>query len=295
VDAAVTFADGTTQYYYLGAMLPASAWTQAKAEFDIPAGAVSVTVFHLIAAKGYLTTDDYGFAPYSPPAFNRGLVTLTFDDGWTSQYTNAFPLLKKYGLKATFYILSGELTDQPDYMTAAQVKALYAGGNEIASHTVNHPDLTTLGATKLNNQLLNSQTKLQSVIGAAVLNFASPYGAYNATTITAIKKYYKSHRSTDVGYNTKDNFDPYNLRVQNIYSTTTPAQVQAWVDQAAKDKTWLILVYHEVANTPVDPTDDLYTTKPADLDAEMSIVKNSGLGVVTIDQGLNEVTPQATK
>ncbi|HEY6736218.1 MAG TPA: polysaccharide deacetylase family protein [Candidatus Saccharimonadia bacterium] len=295
VDAGVTMSDGTTLYYYLGKALAATNWAQFAAEFDMPAGAVSATIFHLIAAKGTLTTDDYSFGLYQPAPFTRGIISVTYDDGWHNQYTNALPIMNKYGLKGTYYIISGELTNQPDYMTVAEIAALKSAGNEIASHSVTHPDLTTVTATKLTNELKNSQATLQSKFGGSVTDFAYPYGAYNAKTIAAASLYYQTQRSTDSGYNTKDNLTLTNLKVQNIFNTTTPAQVQAWINQAAKDHSWLILVYHEVGTTPIDPTDTQYTTTPADLDAEMAMVKNSGLGVLTINQAVNEVLPQIGK
>jgi hypothetical protein len=127
----------------------------------------------------------------------------------------------------------------------------------------------------------------------AIPNFAYPYGAYNAATITEGQKYYQSQRSTDVGFNTKDNFNLTTLKVQNIYNTTTPAEIQAWVNQANQNKTWLILVYHEIAVTPVDPTDAQYNTTPSELDAQLSVIKNSGANVVTLDQAIKELLPQA--
>src|SRR6185437_802374 len=139
---------------------------------------------------------------------------------------NALPILKKDAIHGTYYIISGNLTQQPTYMTAAQVRALKAAGMEVGSHTVTHPDLTTLTATQLTAQLKNSQTRLQSVLGGtAVTDFAAPYGTYNNATIAAAQKYYRSYRTTDPGYNSKDDTDVYRLRVQNIISTTTPAQV----------------------------------------------------------------------
>lgn len=296
VDAGVTMSDGTVHYFYLGKIPASTTWKQAKLEFDVPAGAVSATIFHLIAAKGSLTTDDYSFGLYTPAAFKRGLVTVTFDDGWTNQYTNALPIMKKYGLTSTFYIISGELTSQPDYMTVAQIKALKTAGAEIGSHSVSHVDFTTLTATQLTNQFKNSQATLANKFGAGTItSFAYPYGAYNAKTQVEGAKYYQTQRSTESGYNTKDNLNLQNLKVQNIFSTTTPAQVQAWINQAKLQGTWLILVYHEIALVPTDPTDGDYTTKPADLDTEMAAVKASGLGVVTISQGVKEVLPQIGK
>jgi peptidoglycan/xylan/chitin deacetylase (PgdA/CDA1 family) len=292
IDAAVTMASGSVSYYHVANVAPSTAWAQAKAPFQVPAGATKVAIYHLLAADGWLTTDDYSLTPYAPSGLSRGLVSVTLDDGWTNQYTNGLPVLTRYGVPATFYIISGTLTEQPAYMTGAQVQALAAAGHEIGSHTISHPDLTKASTAALTDELSSSRATLQGLIGAPVTDFAYPYGAYNATTINAAKPYYASQRTVDTGYNTKDLFDPTRLKVQNVFDSTTPAQVQAWVHQAEVDRSWLILVYHEVANTPSDPTNTTYTTKPADFDAEMAAVRGSALGKVTVRQGLAEVLSQ---
>jgi peptidoglycan/xylan/chitin deacetylase (PgdA/CDA1 family) len=201
--------------------------------------------------------------------------------------------MKKYGLTGTYYIISGNLTAQPDYMTVAQITALKKAGNEIGSHTVTHSDLTTLSAANLTKELSNSKTTLNNKFGAGTItNMASPYGAYNNTTVAAIQKYYGSQRTTDAGYNSKDDFDVYRLRVQNMTNTTTPAQVQAWIDQAAHDKTWLIIVFHQISTNPAEGE---YNTTPTNFNIEMSNLKNSGVATVTMAQALAEVTPQLKK
>jgi peptidoglycan/xylan/chitin deacetylase (PgdA/CDA1 family) len=291
IDAAVTI-NGTVQYYYLGTVLPSTTWAQASAEFDIPAGATAISVFHLIAGNGSLTMDDFSFGPYTPAPFTRGIVSIDFDDGWANQYTNALPLLNKYGQHGTFYIISGELTDQPDYMSKTQINGLLAAGNEVGSHTITHPDLTTLTTAQAQNEMQQSQTTLQTTFGIPVTDFAYPYGAYNANTIAIGNQLYKSQRTVDSGYNTKDNLNLSKLLVQNVFNTTTPAQVQAWVDQANQQHTWLVLVYHEVATVPSDPTDVQYDTQISDLDAELSYIKSSGIAVETTQQAINEVVPQ---
>lgn len=304
IDAVVTLSDGSVKYIWLGDLAPASAWTQAQGTFVAPAGAVSVTVYHVIYANGFLTTDDFSLAPVgrsggggtggggTATMFNRGLVSVTLDDGWTNQYDNARPVLSKYGLPATFYIISGTLTDQPAYMSGSQVQALANAGHETASHTVSHAHLTSLSAANLDYELRQSQATLQNLLGRSVTNFAYPYGEYNSTTIAAAGKYYGSQRTVDDGFNTKSGYNRTKLKVQNIYSYTTPAQVQGWINQAAQNKSWLILVYHEVATAPYYPSDADYTTSPAQFDSEMAAVKNSGLGVLTVQQALNEIAAQ---
>lgn len=290
LNAMVTFNDGSVQYYYLTtASASPNDWAKVSTQFVAPANAKSISIFQVLYKVGYLQTDDFSFGPFQPAKFGRALVSLTFDDGWRSIYDNGLPLLNKYGFVSTQYLLTETIT-YPDYMTIAMMQAFKDQGSEIAGHTISHADLTTLTLPQLTNELTTSQNQLRSWYGAsAAKNFASPYGAYNNTTLNEIKKYYRSHRSTDVGYNTKDTFNIYNIKVQNLLYTTTAAEVAGWVAQAQATNTWLVLVYHEVGTTNEDPT---YSVTPAALDAQLNVIKQSGIAVVTVDQALDEILPQ---
>ena len=72
-------------------------------------------------------------------------------------------------------------------------------------------------------------------------------------SLLVLTRQYRSHRTVDEGYNSKDNFNAYRVRVQNMLSTTTTADVQNWVNKAKADKTWLVLVYHRIASPSTDP------------------------------------------
>ncbi|WP_432839267.1 polysaccharide deacetylase family protein [Dactylosporangium sp. CA-092794] len=289
IDVEVTMADGSQQYAYLGTAPASASWAKVSAQYIAPAGATKITVFQVLAKVGWVTTDDFSLSEYTPAQLNRALISLTFDDGWRSQYTAGLPLLDKYNMDATYYLLTSTI-DYPDYMTKAQMGDLATHGIELASHTVDHPHLPTLTAAQIDAELKDSQATLRQWYGTGVAkNFATPYGEYNATVLTTSKKYYRSHRSTDEGYNTKDGTDVNNIKVQNILNTTTPAQVGQWIDQAIRDKSWLVLVYHEVSTTAEDPT---YAVTPANLEAELKLIQSKSIAVRTVDQALDEVVPQ---
>jgi peptidoglycan/xylan/chitin deacetylase (PgdA/CDA1 family) len=225
-------------------------------------------------------------------AATGGMISVTLDDGWASQYNNALPVLNKYGVPATMYIISGSVNDVPLYMTQAQIQAFASRGDEIAGHTVTHPDLTTLTATQRNNELSQSKATLQQMFGpTAAIDFASPYGAYNATTTAAVKNYYATQRNTDDGFNARTGFDPYNILVQSVVSTTSTATVQGWINSAKANNTWLVLVYHEVG---ANVGGDIYHTDTAAFDAHLAAVKNSGLPLVTVRQGVQALTSSTT-
>ncbi|HUS26077.1 MAG TPA: polysaccharide deacetylase family protein [Nevskiaceae bacterium] len=292
VDAQVTDTNGVISYHYVSTALASpSAWAQTSGQFTAPVNAQSVTFYQVLNKAGFVQVDDTSLAQYTPDAFSHGMVSLTFDDTWRSQYTNGLPLLDQYGVKATFYALTGTF-DYPDYMEPAMLQALQADGQEIASHTVTHAHLPTLTVPQMDQELGDAKTTLQSLLGtSAAQNFATPYGEYNSTVISEIQKYYRSHRSTDEGFNSKDNFDIYNIKVQNILDTTTPAQVAAWVAQAQNDKTWLVLVYHQVQDDPTVNAED-YSITPANLASELANIQQSGIAVKTVNQALDEIAAQ---
>jgi peptidoglycan/xylan/chitin deacetylase (PgdA/CDA1 family) len=107
-------------------------------------------------------------------------IAITFDDGYEDMYTNAFPLLKKYGMKGTMYIIVNAL-DKPGYLTQEQVKEMSDSGYvEIAAHTMNHPDLTKKNWEVAHYEIAGSKITLEKIIGKPVTDFAYPYGFFTA-------------------------------------------------------------------------------------------------------------------
>jgi peptidoglycan/xylan/chitin deacetylase (PgdA/CDA1 family) len=281
-------ADGTEQYVGLPSPLSvdSNSWQKYSDTFTVPQDARYVSVFMYVSQNGWLQTDDYTITTYHPNGFSSPLLTLTFDDGHEDNATNALPLLNQYGFRSTQCYATMFLEGQPQYIIDGAL-AFYKSGHEICSHSVNHPFLTTLNTTDLDYELRHSKEYLESLIGEPVRNFATPYGDYNATVNAAIDNYYRSHRTVDEGFNSKDNFDAYRLRVQNILDTTSAAQVQAWIEQAQADNTWLILVYHRIGDNPGP-----YETSPEVFAQHLAAIQNSGIVVKIYNDALDEVISQ---
>jgi peptidoglycan/xylan/chitin deacetylase (PgdA/CDA1 family) len=280
--AMFVMADGTERYFGMPnpTAVNATTWTKYTDTFTVPAGAVASSVFMYINGNGWLQTDDYSLSEYSPNGFSQPLVTLTFDDGHEENTSSVLPVLSQHGFKSTQCYATSFIEGQSQAVING-VKAFANAGHEICSHTVTHPLLTTMSDADLLYELQHSKQYLESLIGKPVPNFASPYGDYDARVNNVIDGLYGSHRTVDEGFNSKDNYDKYRLRVQNILDTTTAAQVADWVTQAKADKTWLILVYHRVASNPGP-----YDTTPALFAAQMQAIKNSGVPVKTMAEAL---------
>jgi len=210
-------------------------------------------------------------------------VSFTFDDGYVGAFQKAAPTLAAYGLTGTEYVITGQV-GKADYMTWDQITKLQNQyGWEIGSHTVTHPLLTTVGATRLENEMLNSKTALQAK-GFNPTSFATPYGDYNNNVIAAAARHYQTHRPFHDTEGT--NVWPYNdylLQVKQVQAGVSVAQVKGYIDQAKQKNLWLVLVFHEIAdNASTDPDD--YEYKTADLKEIAAYVKAQNVPAVNVSK-----------
>ncbi|TSC26020.1 polysaccharide deacetylase family protein [Corallococcus sp. Z5C101001] len=216
--------------------------------------------------------------------FAEGMVSITLDDGWSTQYTAARPALNSRGIPATYYLVTDAIAQGwGGYLSLAQVRTLHTEGNEIASHTRTHPDLTTLTPAQLTSELHDSRVYLSTNVGPACgKDFASPYGAYNATVMAALKPEYASHRTINAGRNFRDTVI-YELRANDVSSAVTVATVKGWINQAIAEKSWLIILFHEF--TSGTPTRDTQY-KTSNFTSILDYVRSTGIRTVTVAQGL---------
>ncbi|NTU85296.1 MAG: polysaccharide deacetylase family protein, partial [Chloroflexales bacterium] len=135
-------------------------------------------------------------------------VALTFDDGYLDAYTTALPILQQYGYSATFYIVSG-FVGQPGYMGWDEIRALRSAGMEIGSHSLTHPDLTTLGLDDLRAQVAQSGAEIAAAIGAPVVSFCYPSGRFNDTIIAVTGESGYTSATTTISDGPQDN--PFTL------------------------------------------------------------------------------------
>jgi peptidoglycan/xylan/chitin deacetylase (PgdA/CDA1 family) len=223
--------------------------------------------------------------------FSEPLLTVTFDDGWESVYEQAMPLLQKYGIRTTQYVLSGN-EKNPLYMSWDQIGAMQKAGHEIACHSVTHPDLTTLSSTDLNSQLSGCKETLSARYGA-ITNFASPYGAENDQTLSAISNYFVSQRNTngdisngvsDVDVNLAGNFKPYDIIGVTIQRDTTVAQLQSVIEYAQANNGWVVLTYHQA-----DEDASQYGLNVTELNKQLEFLSKSNIRIVTMHQAMSSI------
>ena len=113
-------------------------------------------------------------------------VIFTFDDGYASIYSIAAPIMATYGIEGTAYIISS-LIGGGGKMTLANIQALYAAGWDIANHTYDHADLTTLTEAQQESELSQCTSYLTTnSMSRSAYHVAYPGGTHNANTLTAM-------------------------------------------------------------------------------------------------------------
>lgn len=108
--ARYTYTDGSQNFEQVAVLPPTGdTWSFVKQEIETNPNAVAITIFHVLNSVGELTTDNFSLVAKYPnsDSLDHGVVSLTFDDGWISHYTNALPILASHGMKGSFYIISG--------------------------------------------------------------------------------------------------------------------------------------------------------------------------------------------
>jgi peptidoglycan/xylan/chitin deacetylase (PgdA/CDA1 family) len=275
--------DNSYSYQDLAKLDPSPNWKTLEKTFTVPSGVRSVTIFHLINSVGWLSIDNVSLVK-APDAirFTQGMVSIDFDDGLQSAFYNAFPILNTAGLKSTNYLISRYIIDNYlTYLTPAQALQLQSWGHEVGSHTRNHPHLPTLSEALITSEISGSRTDLLGIGFNSIDSFAYPYGEYNDLTDAIIKSTgYLAARTVDDGYNYKDS-NKYLLKSKLVEITTSVAEVKSWIDTAVADKTWLILVFHEVDSSGVQ-----YSISPANFQLIVDYLKQINVPVVTSKQGV---------
>jgi peptidoglycan/xylan/chitin deacetylase (PgdA/CDA1 family) len=156
-------------------------------------------------------------------------VILTFDDGYLSQYSDTFRLLKQYKMKGVFFIITSEPDSNPNYATWAQIKEMAEAGMEIGSHTVYHYNLTTIDSAALDRELTDSKKIIEEKTGQPVITFCYPSGRYNQAVQDAVSKYYLFARTTthfEKNYWSWQN--RWEINTVRMFPTSNPALLADW-------------------------------------------------------------------
>jgi peptidoglycan/xylan/chitin deacetylase (PgdA/CDA1 family) len=151
-----------------------------KAEFAAEMQALAGRGYHAVTL-----TQAYEHWTTGAPLPRRPIV-ITFDDGYRNVYDNAFALLRARRWPAVLD-LEVRFMNKPWGLAQSRIRRLIAARWELASHTIHHQDLTTLGASELTTEVRGSRFLLQRLFHVPVLFFCYPAGRFDAHVVQAVK------------------------------------------------------------------------------------------------------------
>jgi peptidoglycan/xylan/chitin deacetylase (PgdA/CDA1 family) len=144
------------------------------------------------------TIDAGNVEPAAAASAARPRVCVTFDDAFANLLRNALPIMQQLEIPATIFAVPGNLDDTPRWlmppdhpearepvMSAAQLARTQSSLCRIGSHTLTHPDLTSLSPAHLRQQLVQSRRQLRQLLQLDVEDLALPFGAGNSRVLAA--------------------------------------------------------------------------------------------------------------
>ena len=210
---AVLLITGAVFYFTLGRKLKYSGTFPTSVSGTAP----TVLTYHLVSDEVF-GNDDYLFV--RPSEFEEQLkllsdrgysflfadewgindtpsVIVTFDDGYTDNYTEMFPLLKKYNAKATIFLIS-DMIGKDYYLTEEQIKEMVDSGLvSFQSHTAGHSQLHDLTEEELRSELNGSIQAIERITGEKVNAISYPNGKYSYSMLDTVAEYYSFGYTTE--------------------------------------------------------------------------------------------------
>lgn len=145
---------------------------------------------------------------------SRRSVVLTFDDGYENNYTNAFPILKKYDYPATIFIPSSDI-GKVGYLNWDQIREMHEAGIDFESHTKTQAYLPSIPYEEQVKEIKESKLIIEEQLGKEVKFIAYPIGGFSDSIKRIVADAgYQAAVTTNRGYDrfNKDLFELNRVR-----------------------------------------------------------------------------------
>jgi peptidoglycan/xylan/chitin deacetylase (PgdA/CDA1 family) len=166
-----------------------------------------------------LSLDEFIAVVDGKKTIDRDAVLVTFDDGIEDNYTNAYPILKKYDIPSIIFLttcfvskIHGGGVHKFQFLSWEQMKKLESKGLvKIENHTHSHPLLASLKERELDEELEVSNALIWQNLQKQCCALAYPKGDYNDEVIEKVKEKFILAFTTDGGYVDMCNFHRYKI------------------------------------------------------------------------------------
>jgi len=157
-------------------------------------------------------------------------IVLSFDNGYQSQYTNALPVLRRYGWVGVENLQLSGLPPSQGGMSEAQIQSLVAAGWELDTQGYSHAELTALAPSALHYQIAVAREALRRRYHVPVNWFCYPSGHYDAAVVAEVKAAGFVGSTTVVPGWASPTLDPYRLPRIRVLGGTSPQALLELID-----------------------------------------------------------------
>lgn len=189
-------------------------------------------------ATGQTLPNSYLKVHVSPYKGDRvAALTYSFDDGILDQYTMAVPMLKKFKLHGTFFIVPSVVANSKEEglisgkVSWSQIKNMSKSGHEIGNHSWSHKNLNSVKDSVLSKEINDAYKVITEKVGIPPATFCFPYNSFNEHVRSVALQNHIASRDSTIG----------------IGRTVSAQNLNAIIDRTIKKRRWEVIMIHSIA------------------------------------------------
>ena len=218
----------------------------------------------------------------------RPILSISFDDFPLSAYETGAPILEDRGVRGTYYTCSGQLGLATSLWTVAPASAvteLHRRGHEIGLHTHSHRKVFELSPAELTADIAANRAALRRLLpGTSDETFAYPYGFSGLRQKKLLGQLARASRSVQPAINVGRLDLDFIKAFELIDICHTRASISALLDQACRQNGWIVLLTHDVADSPTR-----FGCSPALLAATIEEAQRRDMAILPIAAALDVI------